>query len=187
MRAETERLVLRDWRDEDVAAFLEVTNTPAVMEWLGGVMNEEQSSGLLDKLRGWQTEHGHTFWVVERKSDGGHLSGELLGFCGLKRGDLPGGPQDDHEIGWRLREDAWGRGYAREAAQETLRIAFAGLGAPHVVSLTVSGNKPSWGLMERLGMTRRADLDFDLEATDRFPDETIIVYKITRQEWEQEP
>lgn len=183
---ETERLVLRGWRDGDMAAFLACTNTPAVMQWLGGVMGEEHCNGLLERLERWQEQYGHTFWVVERKGDGGHLAGELLGFCGLKRADLPGGPQGDFEIGWRLREDAWGHGYAREAAQASLRAAFRTYDAPHVVSLTVEGNGPSWGLMERLGMTRRADLDFYLEASDRFPDGTIIVYKLTREEWEKQ-
>jgi len=177
---------MRDWRGEDLARFLEVTNTPAVMQWLGGVMGKEHREGLLGRLRGWDKEYGHTFWVVERKGDGGHLSGELLGFCGLKRGDLPGGPQGDFEIGWRLREDAWGKGYAREAARAALREAFERHRAPHVTALTVQENTPSWGLMERLGMTRRTDLDFALKGHDRFPDETIIVYTLMREEWEKQ-
>lgn len=185
MRTETERLVLREWRDEDAAPFVQHTNTPAVMQWLGGVMEDEHCECLLDRLRDWETELGHTFWVVERKADGGHLAGELLGFCGLKHVDLPGGPEGDCEIGWRLREDAWGKGYAREAAEASLSLAFETYDAPHVVALTVSGNANSWGLMERLGMARRADMDFDLEASGRFPEETIIVYKLTRQEWEE--
>ena len=183
MRAETERLVLRDWTDADIAPFLRHTNTPAVMRWLGGVMDEETCRSLLAKLRGWSESHGHTFWLVERKNDDGHLSGEVLGFCGLKRVDLAGGPVGDFEIGWRLREDAWGHGYAREAANESLRLAFEHHDAPHVVALTVIENTASWGLMERLGMERRAELDIAMPPDNRFDAETIIVYSLSRGQW----
>lgn len=174
---ETERLILRDWRDEDWAPFWEGTNTPAVMQWLGGVCDEEKRLGVQERIVSYSKEHGHTFWVVERKSDGA-----LLGFCGLKRCNQKGGPIGMMEVGWRLREDAWGKGYAKEAAIASLQLAFDRYGAEEVVALTVQGNAPSWGLMLRLGMRRREDLDF---ANDDFDPESgmIIVYSITQEEW----
>ncbi len=185
-RLETDRLILRDWRDEDWEPFFRHTNTPAVMRWLGGVADAEGRAQARSRLESYGREHGHTFWVVERKADGGHLSGELLGFCGLKRANQQGGPIGDFEIGWRLREEAWGRGYAREAAQASMRDGFERLGAPHMIALTVRGNTGSWGLMERLGMRRRPDLDF--ASADFDPDDpTIIAYSITRQEWDAQP
>ncbi len=183
-RLETERLILRDWRDEDWPPFLEHTNTPAVMRWLGGVLNAEKQAWMRGRLEGYQRDHGFTFWVVERKSDGGHLAGEIIGFCGLKMSNQEGGPMGEHEIGWRLREDAWGKGYAREAAQASLRVGFERFDAPHILAFTVDGNIGSWGLMERLGMKRRKDLDFE---NDDFSDEdsTIIVYRIGRDDWRE--
>jgi RimJ/RimL family protein N-acetyltransferase len=154
---ETERLILRDWREEDVEPFLRHTNTPAVMRWLGGVKSgPERYDGIARCMR-WQAERGFTFWVVERKADG-----ELLGFCGLKRVNHPGaGPiTGDFEVAWRLREDVWGQGYAKEAAIKSIDLAFDRFGASHVVALTVPGNVMSQGLMARLGMKRREDLDF---------------------------
>ncbi len=121
---ETERLLLRDWRDTDIAPFVRHTNTPAVMRWLGGVQAEaELESVVRDRLMRWQAERGFTFWAVERKADGA-----LLGFCGLKIADTPGAPiEGAHEVGWRLREDAWGQGYAKEAAIASLDFAFGTL------------------------------------------------------------
>src|SRR4028118_1150250 len=70
-------------------------------------------------------------WIVECKADR-----KLLGFCGLKRVNSPGAPNPgDFEVGWRLREDAWGQGFAKEAAVATLELAFSRFGAPHVVAL----------------------------------------------------
>jgi RimJ/RimL family protein N-acetyltransferase len=174
---ETERLVLRHWRAEDAEPFERHTNTPAVMQWLGGVKPTELlHQVVVDRFMRWQEELGFTFWVVERKQDG-----ELLGFCGIKIADDPGSPvEGEYEIGWRLREDAWGRGYAKEAASGSLDHLFNSIGADRVVSLTVTGNKPSWGLMERLGMTRRADLDY---VGASWADGKVIVYRLEKSEW----
>lgn len=174
-RHETERLVLRDWREEDWGPFWQGTNTAAVMEWLGGVCDDAKRQGAQDRLLGYQRDHGHTFWVVERKEDGA-----ILGFCGLKRCNQQGGPLGEMEVGWRLREDAWGKGYAKEAAMASLDLAFDRFGADQVVALTVQPNKASWGLMKRLGMVHRPDLDFE---NSDFGDDTIIVYSISREQW----
>ncbi|HET8611209.1 MAG TPA: GNAT family N-acetyltransferase, partial [Sphingomonas sp.] len=64
------------------------------------------------------------------------------------------------EIGWRLREDAWGQGYAREAAEASFAWGWANLDRGQIVAITVPANERSWGLMERLGMSRRPELDF---------------------------
>lgn len=175
---ETERLLLRNWEAADFKRFIEVTNTPAVMRWLGGVKPPDV---LEERLQGaftaWQEERGFTFWVLERKADG-----ELLGFCGLKIAEDEGCPvAGEYEVGWRLREEAWGQGYAKEAAIASLHFAFERLEADQVVALTVQGNEASWGLMERLGMTRRPDLDY--EGPD-WAETPVIVYVIGRDEWQ---
>ena len=179
-RYETARLVLRDWRADDWPEFWRVTNTPAVMRWLGGVAGEAERNAARARLESYQSDHGHTFWVLERMDDGA-----LLGFCGLKRSNQPGGPQGMMEAGWRLREDAWGQGYAMEAAAASLDLAFGRFGAEEVIALTVEGNTGSWGLMRRLGMARREDLDFDSPDFDP-ANLRIIAYAITADEWRAE-
>jgi RimJ/RimL family protein N-acetyltransferase len=174
----TERLFLRSWREEDVEPFIRHTNTPAVMRWLGGVRDEAQVREMLTaKFNAWQAQRGFTFWAVERRSDG-----ELLGFCGLKIADDPGTRiAGMHEVGWRLREDAWGQGYAKEAATASIDFAFGPCGADQVVALTVAGNEPSWGLMERLGMMRRPELDY--EGPD-WAETPVIVYMLSKDQWQ---
>ena len=181
-RHKTDRLVLRDWREDDWPRFFEQTNTPGVMRWLGGVLDDRKQQWVRDRLEGYRRDHGFTFWVAERKADGGHLSGELLGFCGLKRSNQEGGPMGEVEIGWRLREDAWGHGYAREAASAALGLGFERFAASRILAFTVESNAASWGLMLRLGMERREDLDF---ANDDFGADTVIVYSITREQWKE--
>ena len=177
--AETERLRLRTWDDADVDEFIRHTNTPAVMRWLGGVWPLEQQLAAYERVKAYERDLGHTFWIVERKSDG-----ELLGLCGLKRVNSGGAPNPgDFEIGWRLREDTWGQGFAKEAATATMDLAFDRYQAPYVVALTVNQNEPSIGLMKRLGMVRRPDLDF--ETTDAWAAalNPVIVYRLDAADW----
>ena len=184
-RLETGRLVVRDWEDGDVAPFLRVTNTPAVMRYLGGVMDDAKADAAMARLASYASNFGFNLWILERKADGGHLSGEMLGFCGLKRANIEPGPQGDIEIGWRLREDSWGHGYATESARAVLAHAFEGLAAPHVIAITVPENKPSQQVMRRIGMTPRPDLDFAPESKWA-PDERLVVFAITREQWESQ-
>jgi RimJ/RimL family protein N-acetyltransferase len=176
--AETERLILREWGDGDGDRFYAIMNTPAVMRHLGGVQERATWDAAFGRILGFQSDFGHTFWLLQRKEDG-----ELLGFCGLKRVNAEGTPlKGEFEIGWRLRESAWGQGYAKEAAIASLDLAFDHFGATHVVALTVPANADSQGLMKRLGMTRRPDLDFD---DPRFGPEMnpTVVYRIDAAEW----
>lgn len=175
---ETDRLILREWGEGDSERFYTVMNTPAVMRHLGGVQDRATWDAAVERIFGYQRDFGHTFWLLERKSDG-----ELIGFCGLKRVNAEGTDlRGQFEVGWRLRETAWGQGYAKEAAIASLDLAFGRFDAPHVVALTIGPNRESQGLMERLGMTRRADLDFD---DPRFGPEMnpTIVYRIDAADW----
>ena len=92
-RHETDRLILRDWREEDWPFFWEGTNTPGVMRWLGGVCDAAKRDAAQQRLLSYEREHGHTFWCVERRSDGA-----ILGFCGLKRSNQTGGPLGMMEV-----------------------------------------------------------------------------------------
>lgn len=176
--AETERLFLREWGEGDGDRFEAVMNTAPVMRHLGGVQDRATWEAALGRILGFQRDFGHTFWLVERREDG-----ELLGFCGLKRVNSEGTDlTGQFEIGWRLRESAWGKGYAKEAAIASLDLAFNQFGADHVLALTIPPNTESQGLMRRLGMARCEDLDF---RDPRFGSDynPQIVYRIEAADW----
>jgi len=179
--AQTGRLRLVGWDEPRKAEFVRVTNTPAVMRWLGGVGTNEQMTAALQRLDSYQRDFGFTFWAVERLSDGA-----MLGFCGLKRCNAPGGVplHGQMEVGWRLREDVWGEGYAKEAAVASLDLAFGAFAAPQVIALTAEGNLPSQGLMLRLGMRRRPELDFiDTRFPANRPPNPEYVFAIAAEDW----
>lgn len=173
---ETDRLILRGWCDADVDPFHAMCNDPEVMRYLGPPLSRADAQAAGKRQNAFIASHGYCFWAVERKADG-----QFLGFCGLKPGPEGTPIHDQVEIGWRLRRDAWGAGYAREAAQASIDWGWANTGAPDIAAMTNIGNVRSWGLMERLGMTRDHAADFDHPAVPvGDPLRPHILYRIAR-------
>lgn len=172
----TPRLVLRRIREDDLDPHMALLNTPAVMQYLGGVQPRAVIAAKHQAARDGFAAEGFGFMIMEERE-----SGELVGHCGLRRVAHPLAPNPaDHEIGWLVREDRWRRGYAFEAMRAVVDWGFAVHHAPQIVALTCAANIGSWRLMEKLGMERRADLDF----RDPAEPDPIIQYAITREQWE---
>jgi RimJ/RimL family protein N-acetyltransferase len=176
--AETARLVLRREAPGDFAVWLERINTPEVMGRIGGVQAPDKVAEGFARMAA--ADVPLAFLFVALKSDG-----TLLGKCGLARIETavaPAALRDQVQIGWTLRADYWGRGYAREAAEATLALAFERAGLATVFAQTSDSNRPSWRLMERLGMRRCVDLDYP--DPDYPPeDNPTIVYRLDAADW----
>ena len=149
---ETERLLLRPWRDTDRKPFWAMAHEPEVMRYLPAI-DRLDSDGLIDRQIERQAGHGYCLWAMELKAEK-----RFIGFCGMLP---PHDPFVEIEIGWRLAHADWGKGYAREGAEACLDWAWLKLDAASVIAVTVPANLRSWGLMLRLGMTRNPDEDFD--------------------------
>ena len=175
---ETERLLLRSWRAMDRAPFAAICADPRVMATLGPVMDRTASDALLDRVEAREAADGHTFWALERRSDGA-----LIGWCGVIRGDA-GPVAGKTEIGWRLAFGAWGCGYASEAAHATTDWVFANLPDDAAWAITNTANTRSRAVMERLGMRHRPELDFAhprIAAGDAL--RPHVAYSIGRSAW----
>lgn len=175
---ETERLILRGWEDRDRAPFHALCSDPSVMAYIGPVQSRTESDAAIDRHMESIDHLGHGFWALEGREDGA-----FLGFCGLKAGPVNTPLEGEMEIGWRIRGDHWGKGYAREAANASLDWAWANTSATEIMAITVLANVRSWGLMERLGMTRVRSADFDHPTIpDGSPLKACITYSISRPE-----
>lgn len=174
---ETERLILRGWRAEDLDPFAAMSADPQVMAHLDGVIDRAAAAAVIERLQAPIARGENGFWAIERRADGA-----LLGFCGLRIGGHPGtGVPDELEIGWRLARAHWGQGYAREAAQASINHGWASTDRQRIAAWTVPANAASWGLMRRLGMQPRPELDFDHPQFERgHPLCRHIVYTIDR-------
>ena len=175
---ETSRLILREWRDEDLPPFHAICADPEVMATLGPVMSFSETAALIERVRAQQFEHGHTFWALERKDDA-----RLIGWCGVVRGNV-GPVAGKAEVGWRLASDCWGWGFASEAARASTDWLFANLADDAAWAITATGNLRSQAVMERLGMTHDPALDFDHpRIAEGDPLRRHVTYSISREAW----
>lgn len=151
----TSRLALRGWGPADVAPFAAINADPIVMEHLPGVLTQTQTEAYLDRITEHFQRHGFGLWAVERRD-----TARLIGFVGLTVPSFEAHFTPCVEIGWRLSRDAWGHGFATEAARVALEHGFGEAGLREIVSFTVPANVRSIAVMERLGMQRDPAGDF---------------------------
>ena len=151
-RLASERLVLRPWRDEDVEPFAAMSADPEVMEHYPAVLTRAETEATIARIRAHFAREGFGLWALEAPG-----VAPFVGFTGLARpGFMPVG-----EVGWRLARPYWGRGYATEAARVAVAYGFETLQLDEIVAFVVPGNRRSQAVMDRLGMVRDPDSDFE--------------------------
>ena len=153
---ETERLLLRRWRDTDREPFAAICADARVMEFFPSTQTREEADTVIDRLSSHIDRHGFGFWALEDRA-----SGEFLGFAGLWNVSFTAAFTPAVEIGWRLAHRFWGKGYASEAARASLAFGFDTLRLPEIVSFAVLANQRSRRVMERIGMIHDPSGDFD--------------------------
>jgi len=170
---ETARLVLRRWGDHDRDPYYRLCRDSRVMEFLGPLQSRRVTNAFINRQIATLATTTSCLWVVERQSDSA-----FLGICGMQPGPRDTPLEGRIEIGWRFNYDFWGKGYAREAACASLEWGWRHLDTDSIWAITIPANTRSWGLMERLGLVRQHDLDFDHPALDRDdPHSHHIVYR----------
>ncbi len=152
----TDRLLLRPWCEDDLEPFAALNADPAVMEHFAKPLERAESDAFVARIRAHFAREGFGFWAVEAPG-----IAPLVGMVGLARPAFEAHFTPCVEIGWRLARDYWGRGYATEAARAALGYGFEQLDLDEIVAFTATGNVRSRAVMERIGMTRSAEDDFD--------------------------
>jgi RimJ/RimL family protein N-acetyltransferase len=152
----TSRTLLRAWRDEDLEPFARLNADPEVMRWFPSVLTRDTSDALATRIRARLAEDGWGLWALEVPG-----VSKFCGFVGLNKVPFEASFTPAVEIGWRLDQPWWGRGYATEAASACVEFAFETLGLDEIVSFTTTLNNRSRGVMERLGMTHDPKGNFD--------------------------
>jgi RimJ/RimL family protein N-acetyltransferase len=182
---QTERLTLRRFTVDDADLLIELDSDPAVMRYLTGgqpteptVVRELHLPSILGGYERWGGKFG-LFAAYEKDS------GAFIGWFCLR--PERGGPMDEVELGYRLRQEAWGKGYATEGSRALLGKAFSELDVRLVWGATMFANLPSQSVMEKVGMT--------LAEAIPTPDDMMTVegselgglkYEIVKEQWEQQ-
>jgi RimJ/RimL family protein N-acetyltransferase len=152
----TARLVLRQWRDSDLAPFAALNADPEVMQYMPRCLERSESDALVGRYRERIAERGWDLWALERRDDG-----SFVGALGLAVATFPAPFTPCVEIAWRLARAQWGQGLATEAAGAVLRFGFQTLALQEVLAFTVPENRRSRAVMARLGMHRDPGEDFE--------------------------
>jgi RimJ/RimL family protein N-acetyltransferase len=174
----TPRLVLRQWREDDLAPFAALNADPEVMRHFPAMMTRAQSDAFAAHIRETIARQGWGLWAVEVRG-----LAPFIGFVGLGRPGFDAHFTPAVEIGWRLDRRHWGSGYATEAAAAALTFAFEDLNLPDVVSFTALPNERSVRVMRRLGMTHDPADDFDHPALADGPLRRHVLYRIRGEQW----
>ena len=170
----TQRLVLREWREADLAPWAAINADPQVREHLGGPLTRAQSDASVARFTAALAERGYGWWAVEERA-----TRSLIGFAGLDPVDDTL-PVDGVEIGWRLARAAWGHGYATEAARATLTFGFETLALPEILAITTTGNLRSQAVMRRIGMSHDPADDVDDPTVPEGPSRRRVLYRMAR-------
>lgn len=177
----TDRLLMRRWLDSDREPFAALNGDQETMRFFPQTMDRAASDALVDTIESRFEEQGYGLWALE-------VTGtcEFIGFTGLN--PMPDGTPGAGglEVGWRLAKHAWHHGYATEAAQAALSVAFDGVGLAEIWSMTSVLNVPSIAVMRRIGLSEAARFEHP-----RVPDGHVlrphVAYRLTRAEFARRP
>jgi len=170
------RVTLRPWRADDLDALAALNADPRVMQHFPQPLTPEESAAMVDRMQAAIDARGWGNWAVE-------VDGRCIGFAELSVPSFHARFTPCTEIGWRLAFDAWGRGYATEAARLALAYGFALAGLAEIVSFTATSNRRSMAVMQRIGMSHDPADDFDHPRLPGHRLQRHILYRLRRTDW----
>ena len=156
LQLRTARTLLRDWRDSDLPAWVAMNADPAVRRYFPSTHTEDEALSEAAHIRANIAQRGWGVWALQ-------IPGaiEFAGFVGLNVPNFEAPFMPAIEMGWRLSRDAWGQGWASEAAAAAAAFAFDNLELDELVAYTTPDNEPSRRVMHRIGMRHDAAGHFD--------------------------
>jgi len=176
----TDRLLLRQWTQDDFLPFAEMCSDMDVMEFFPKPQTQNESYRMGQKIQSLINDRGWGFWAVEVPNQY-----KFVGFVGLHipKDDMPFSPCV--EVGWRLSKQYWGKGYATEAAKAALEYAFNILNLNEVVSFTTLANVRSVNVMKKIGMHNSGQNFMHPDIAASHSQCEHVLYKISQSEWQK--
>lgn len=174
------RLLLRRWTEHDRPTFAQMNGDPVVMEYYPSTLSRSDSDAFVERIEGHFEAAGFGLWAVEIES-----TNSFVGYVGLWPATFDAHFTPALEVGWRLRSEVWGHGYATEAARIALADGFLRLGVDEIVSFTAAVNQPSRRVMEKLGMRRASADDFEHPSVAaQSPLRPHVLYRLAARDWD---
>ncbi|MBN8827716.1 MAG: GNAT family N-acetyltransferase [Sphingobacteriia bacterium] len=156
MKLEAERVILREWKEEDVEPFAKINQDPKVMEFMPKLLTKQEVNEWIERIKLHFKNNNFGMFACELKE-----TKKFIGYIGLQNVAFEASFTPCVEVAWRLASDHWGKGLATEGAKRVLEFAFNDLKLKEVLAFTVPKNLPSRRVMEKLGMTHDPKENFN--------------------------
>ena len=173
---QSERLCLRQWVPSDIQEFYALCSDEDVMEFFPATMTLTEVEKSINRFSNHIRKHGFGFFATEIKE-----TNEFIGFIGFQRLEMEADFTPCIEIGWRLKKDAWGKGFATEGAKACIQYVFDENISSEIYSFTAEINKRSERVMQKIGMSQTGYFDHPKLDKDS-PLLRHVLYKINKDE-----
>ncbi len=145
----TSRLGMRNWEEADIKPMTAMNMNEQVMEYFPSVQTEQHTKEFIKRMQNHFDVHGFCYFAVDALD-----SKEFIGFIGLCHQNYESDFTPHIDIGWRLKQSAWGKGYATEGAKACLEFAFKSLELREVYSVASVINVKSIHVMKKIDMKK---------------------------------
>ncbi len=150
----SERLGFRDWHDDDLEPMAALNADSKVMEFFPSTQSKEQTKAFIERMKAHQKEKGYCYFAVDELS-----SHQFIGFIGLAYQEYHSPYSPFVDIGYRLAQAFWNKGYATEGSQRCLEWAKKQLQLKDIYSVAILQNKKSMHVMKKLGLSKLGEFD----------------------------
>ena len=170
----SERLGFRNWEETDIPFLASINSDPKVMEFFPSIQNLQQSEAFVERMQNQFIKNGFCYFAVDELS-----THKFIGFIGISEQNFESDFTPAIDIGWRLAQNAWGKGYATEGAKKCIEFAFTDIGLNKLISICPVINRKSEMVMTKLNMVKLAVFNHPL--LKEFPHlENCVAYEINR-------
>lgn len=170
----SERLGFRNWTKSDLTELAKINADPEVMEYFPKLLTEKETSEFIDRLIKHYDNNGYNYFATEILE-----TGELIGFIGLAFQDYKTDFTPAIDIGWRLKKNAWGKGFATEGANKIFEFGFSELNLDKIISTCTEKNSKSENIMKKIGMDKIGE--FNHPKLKEYPEyQKCVCYRINK-------
>ena len=168
----SERLGFRAWQKSDYKPFSELNASLVVMEYFPSTLSEAETMAMIDRINNHFENHGFGYWAVDELE-----TKNFIGFIGFGQPRFESFFTPCVEIGWRLSQEFWSKGYATEGAKACLKYGFETLDLDKIYSLTATINQRSEGVMKKIGMKKIGEFDHPIIPNHKLTRHVIYLIK----------
>ncbi|MBB6461961.1 GNAT family N-acetyltransferase [Flammeovirga kamogawensis] len=170
----SERLGFRNWSENDNPKMGLINSNTTVMEYFPSILSQEQTDAFIERMKQQFLKNGFCYFAVDTLENN-----QFIGFIGISEQTFSADFTPCIDIGWRLSQSEWGKGYATEGAKKCLDFAFDEIGLTNIKAICPVINKNSEKVMKKIGMRKMKKFNHPLLSNYNKLEECVI-YELSK-------